>query len=147
MYKAILALVLGLMVSACASVPMAPQDADASGKSFAPPAPGQAALYVYREGIFGGALALNVSMGQRLLGALGPDTWFRVDVPPGTYDIRCLGQEASDSKMIELAVGEIRFVEAAMRLGFVAARCAVFEVDAAKGRQAVLSGKRAQEIR
>jgi len=126
---------------------MAPADSDASGKAFAPPAEGQSALYIYREGIFGSALTLSVSMGQRLLGALAPDTWFRVDVPPGTYDVRCTAPEASDSKLIQVAAGEIRYVEVAMRMGFVTGRCAVFEVDAAKGRQAVSGGKRAQEIR
>jgi hypothetical protein len=126
---------------------MATADADAQGKSFSPPPPGQGALYVYREGIFGAAVMMSVSAGQRALGALAPDTWFRVDLDPGQYDIRCSGGENSDSKIIQLAAGEIRFVEMAIRLGLMAARCAVFETTPEKGRAAVLAGRRAAEIR
>lgn len=143
---AFLALTATLLLSACASVPMAPRDADAAGKTFAPPPPGSATLYLYRESIFGAAYSLALSVGQRNLGSLAADTWFRIDVEPGTYDIRCTTPEASDSKSFQIASGETRFVEAAIRMGFVAPRCAVFEVAPEKGRSAVVRGKRAQEV-
>jgi hypothetical protein len=141
-----LALTTTLLLSACASVPMSSRDADAAGKTFAPPPPGSATLYLYRESIFGAAYSLALSVGQRNLGALAADTWFRIDVEPRTYDIRCTTPEASDSRSIQIASGETRFVEAAIRMGFVAPRCAVFEVAPEKGRSAVVVGKRAQEI-
>ena len=141
-----LALTTTLLLSACASVPMASRDADAAGKTFAPPPPGSATLYLYRESIFGAAYTVGLSVGQRSLGALAPDTWFRIDVEPGTYDVRCTTPEASASKSVQIAPGETRFVEAAIRMGFVEPRCAVFEVAPEKGRSAVTGGKRAQEI-
>lgn len=141
-----LALTTTLLLSACASVPMASRDADAAGKTFAPPPPGSATLYLYRESIFGAAYSLALSVGQRNLGALAADTWFRIDVEPGTYDVRCTTPEASGSQSVQIASGETRFVEAAIRMGFVAPRCAVFEVAPEKGRSAVTGGKRAQEI-
>lgn len=52
-------LALALLLPACASVPMASADAEAQGKAFAPPPPDKAALYVYREGIFGAAKLLS----------------------------------------------------------------------------------------
>jgi hypothetical protein len=139
-------LALALLLPACASVPMAGADADARGKAFTPPPPDKAALYVYREGIFGAAVLLAVTVGPRALGSLAPDTWFRIDLDPGRYDVRCSGGENSESVIVQLASGETRFVEAAVRLGMFAPRCGIFEVSPEKGRTAVLAGRRAAEI-
>lgn len=133
-------------LSGCASVPMASVDLDAQGKRFQEPPAGKAALYVYRESSFNAAFSINVSLGQRVLGALGADTWFLIDVEPGQYDVRC-NAENSDSKMVAIAAGETRFVEVAARLGMSQPRCAVFEVNSSQGQKAITNGKRAQEIR
>jgi hypothetical protein len=145
--KSLAALALLLLVGACASVPMATADADLQAKQFQPPPDGQGTLYIYREGIFGAAVLLTASLGQRLLGQLGADTYFKVDVPPGQYDARCTGGESSQATIVTVAPGETRFVEVAARMGFAAARCAIFEVSAEKGRAAISHGKRAAEIR
>ena len=146
----LLALAVPLLLSAglgaCASVALAPGAQDFAGKQFGPPPDGQAALYIYREGIFGSAVLLPVSVGQRAIGALASNTWFLVDVPPGTYDVRCTGGENSDMRTVQLAPGETRYVEAAVRAGFLASRCAVFEVAPETGQKAIRSGKRAQEV-
>jgi len=147
MPRKLLAAVALLALAGCASVPMASGDLDAEGKRFGQPPAGKAALYLYRESIFGAAMTVNVTMGQRALGALAPDTWFAIDVEPGQYDIRCNAGEGADSKIVAIAAGEIRYVEVAMRVGVMAPRCAVFEVAAAQGQKAVMGGKRAQEIR
>jgi hypothetical protein len=127
-------------------VTLAPREQDVAGKQFDPPPDGHAALYVYREGIFGSAILLPVSVGRRAVGALATDTWFLVDVPPGTYDVRCTGGENTDMRTVQLAPGETRYVEAAVRAGFLASRCAVFEVAPETGQKAIRAGKRAQEI-
>lgn len=144
--RTLIALVLLSLISACASVPMASSDLDAAGKQFAPPPPGKASLYVYRESIFGAAVSVSVTMGQRALGALVSDTWFQLDVDPGQYDIRCTGGEGADSKIVAIASGETRYVEVAIRMGVIQPRCAVFEVMPEQGRKAVLGGKRAAVI-
>jgi hypothetical protein len=139
-------LVLAAGLGACASVPLAPSEQDVVGKQFAPPTEGQVALYIYREGVFGSAVVLPVSVGRRAIGALAANTWFLVDVPPGSYDVRCTGGENIDSRTVQLAPGETRYVEAAVRPGLFASRCAVFEVAPVTGQKAILAGKRAQEI-
>ena len=87
------AIMLMSLLGACASVPMASSEADIQAKQFQPSSAGEATLYVFREGMFGGALALSASIGQRMLGQLGPDTYFRVGLQPGEYDVRCSGAE------------------------------------------------------
>lgn len=139
-------LLMGL-VAACATVPMDSAQQDAAGKQFAPPPPGRAALYVYRESLLGSAVSIPVSLGTRPLGSLPSDTWFLVDVEPGTYDVRCNATEGSDARSVTLAPGETRYVEVAIRMGMLGARCGVSEVDPQAGQKGVLGGKRAAEIR
>lgn len=141
------ACITAAVLGACASVPMASPDADIQAKQFQPPSAGQATLYVFREGIFGAAIALNASLGPRMLGQLGPDNYFRVDLQPGDYDMRCSSTENSRSTTVSVATGETRFVEVAARIGLGAARCAVFEVPEQQGRSAIAHSKRAAEIR
>jgi hypothetical protein len=134
-------------LGACASAPMAPPDADIQAKQFQPPPPGQASLYVFREGTFGAAILIGASLGQRTLGQLAADTFFRVDLEPGDYDLRCSSMEGAGSATVRIAAGETRFVEVAARMGFGSARCAIFEVAAEQGRAAIANGRRAAETR
>jgi hypothetical protein len=145
--RCLLILALALLMPACATVPMATAEADAQGKRFSPP-PGQAALYVYREGVFAPAVKMSVSVGRHALGALAPDTWFRIDLDPGQYLIRCISKENNNDTNVQLRADEIRFVEMAARLGLPSRgpRCAVFETTPEKGRAAVLGGHRAAEL-
>ena len=141
------ALITAAALNACASVPMASSDADIQAKQFPPPPAGQATFYFFREGILAAAVALNASVGQRMLGQLGPDTYFRIDLQPGEYDTRCSSTENSRSTTISIATGETRFVEIAPRFGVAVARCAIFEVPEQQGRSAITHGKRAAEIK
>lgn len=133
-----------LALSGCASVPMAGEGADAQGKRFEPPPAGEAALYIYRESVFAAAYSLPVSLGPRQVGALATDTWFRIDLTPGSYEVACTTDEKTATATVTLAPDETRYVEAAMRIGWLGPRCGVFEVSPEKGRQAVMAGRRAQ---
>jgi hypothetical protein len=135
------------VLGACGSVPHAPAAEDAAAKAFGPPAADQGALYLYRESAFAGPVLITASVGQRQLGQLAPDTYFRVDLPPGAYNLRCNTSEVARVLSVQLDPGQIRFVEIAARHGINDARCAIFEVEAGKGRSAIMAGQRALEIR
>jgi hypothetical protein len=145
--KCVMALAISmatLAIAGCtAPVPMAAPDANAAGKTFEAPPPGKSALYIFREGRFNAAYLLTAHVGQRTLGQLGADTWFRIDVEPGMQSLRCTTSESSEQLQLQLAPGDVRFVEIAARLGWMAPRCAIFEVSNEKGRTAVLGGQRA----
>jgi hypothetical protein len=105
----LLVMALALLLPACASVQMATTEADVQGKRFSPP-PGQAAPYVYREGMVARAVTMSVFVNQSRLGALA--------------------QENSQATSVQLAADEVRFVEIASRFGIRTARCAVVENNA-----------------
>jgi hypothetical protein len=131
-----------VLVSACATTPLASVDADRQGKTFQA-LPQQAALYIYRESIFGAATSVSVELDHQPLGRLTADTWMRLDLRPARYTVRCATMENSDAAVVDLAAGQVRFLEVAMRVGWTWPRCAVVEADASEGRSAVLSGRRA----
>jgi hypothetical protein len=133
---------LALLLSACASPHLASVEADKQGKAFQA-LPQQAALYIYRESIFGAATSVSVELGRQPLGRLTADTWMRLDLDPARYAVGCATMENSDTAVVDLAAGQVRFLEVAMRVGWTWPRCAVVEVDGSEGRSAVLSGRRA----
>lgn len=142
-----LSLIALLAVAGCntASVPLAPASADAEGKRFAPPPAGMGTIYVARTG--DGGTLIGITANQRVLGHLGNFTWLRVDVTPGTVDLRCMGGENIRDLQVPVAAGETKFVKTRASIGWQTLRCSLYEVDASEGRQAVTEGNRALEAR
>jgi hypothetical protein len=144
-------LTASILLAGCANVPMATSTADAEGKRFDPPAPGQAVLYLYRGSMLGSEVMFNLSDNQQPIGSLADRTWIRVEVAPGPHVIACsvpsyapLTQNPAQATTVNIAPGEMRFVEADIWPGLpLNPRCRTTEVPADKGRAAVVAGNRA----
>lgn len=140
-----------ILLAGCATVPMATSGADAEGKRFDPPAPGQAVLYLYRNSMLGSEVMFNLSDNQQPIGSLADKTWIRVEVAPGSHLITCnipsyapLTQNPAQATAVNVAPGEMRFVEADIWPGLpLNPRCTTTEVTADKGRASVAAGNRA----
>lgn len=138
-----IALLLFLLLTGCGSVPMAPAADDAAGKSFSPPAAGSSVLYVYRTDGLGRFATTDLSAGQRMLGSLVWNTWLRIDMQPGTYDVRCKYEDSTSSKLVTLAPGDIQYL--AVYVTFRS--CNLEQTDASVAQPAIRAGQRAAEIR
>lgn len=136
-----------LLLGACDSaiVPLADTQSDAAGRRFDPAPAGQGTIYIVRQG--GSGTLINIAVGPQVLGPLGSRTWFRADVAPGTVNVRCTGDESSRIIPVTVGAGATRFVEVESTSGWAGLRCAIKELPDAEGRQAVLQGKRAAELR
>ena len=138
-------LALALLVAACAKTPieMATAGEDAVGKQFAPPAPGFAALYIFRAN---DGFGYTITEGQRTLGVLGGNNWLRVELPPGSHRIHCSVPRYSDlvsSTIVPLEPGDTVYLSAALwKSGF---SCRLVVEDADVGRPYVLRGSRVKE--
>lgn len=126
------ALLLIVVLAACASTPEASPERDAATKAFHTP-PATAALYVYRPDT-----ALNeesvLYMDGRLIGATLPGTYFRIDARPGKHRLHGIGAD-SGSFEVEARPGELYFVS--LRVSGGNSRFA--RVDPAEGRKIVAS--------
>ncbi|MHB1198622.1 MAG: hypothetical protein ACYCZ6_03515 [Polaromonas sp.] len=69
--------ILVLLLSGCASVPMASLDLDTKAKDFSP-VPNKASLYIYRNESFGAAIPMTVSVNGKVLGQTAAQTYLRI---------------------------------------------------------------------
>jgi len=134
-----------LALASCASVPMAPSADDDAGKIFGPPPAGMGALYVARGSGLPGSPAVNISVASKVVGSLADYTWFRVELPPGNYDVRASSPDGSGSLDITLTAGQTRYF--AVKGSNWAVGRTVTELPLDQGRLLVMSGQRAREIR
>jgi len=84
--KLLLIIAVLTLMNACASVPVAPSEADVQLKNMTPP-PGKALLYVYRDNLFAGsAVIFNIYIdGQRIDGSIAVNTFLVVELEPGEH--------------------------------------------------------------
>lgn len=137
---------IAFSATACEGIPlpMAGAEADSVGKRFDAPLDGMAALYVYR--VRPGDL-MNITAGQRTLGAIGGHSWLRVELPPGIHDVRCVNPPMSSgvgSAQVVLASGEIKYLSATISLATFSCRLTEEPVNVA--RPAILAGGRVREL-
>lgn len=146
MMRTAMTLALVLLVAACAKtpIPMATAGEDAEGKLFAPPAPGFAALYIFRQ-VDG--LGYTIAEGPRTLAVLGGNDWLRVDLPAGSHAMHCSVPRYSklvSSTIVPLRSGDTAYLSAAIWTSGIS--CRLFLEDADVGKPAVLRGSRVKEL-
>ncbi|WP_066185052.1 MULTISPECIES: DUF2846 domain-containing protein [unclassified Guyparkeria] len=128
-----------LLLSGCASVPMAPMDKDAEAKSFAPPA-GQGALYIFRDEVFGAAIPMTVSINGHVIGQTASKTYFWLALDPGSYRVESHTENVS-TLPVTVTAGSNTYVWQEVKMGMWMARSLLQEVDAERGRQGVTDSK------
>lgn len=136
------ALMLSLLLSGCASVPMASTAADAQAKTFRPAA-GQASLYVYRPKTFKlRAITVNVMLDGHGLGTTKVGTFLQATVPAGPHTL--LSQSESEVPvLVQAEPNQSYFFEQKVSFGVRDAQTTLIRVEDAVGRAAVLACDRA----
>ena len=114
-FAAAFSLVLMLLLSGCASVPMAPLDQDSRAKDFSP-IPNKASLYIYRNESFGAAIPMTVSVNGKALGQTAAQTYFRLNLTPGKYNVESHAENVSNLPLTTEA-GKNYFVWQEVKMG------------------------------
>jgi len=135
--KLLVATFLGavLVLSGCASVPMAGKDADQQAKLFTP-LPNLATVYIYRNENFGGAIKMPVLIDGVSVGDTGPKTYIRKTLPAGPHVITSK-TENDPAINVDMHAGQTYFVWQEVKMGAFSARSALHLVDEQKGRAGV----------
>jgi len=128
-----------LLLSGCASVPMAPMDQDAEAKAFSAP-PGKGSLYIFRDEVFGAAIPMTISVNGHVIGQTAANTYFWLALDPGRYRVESLTENVS-TLPVTVESGENTFVWQEVKMGMWMARSLLQEVDAERGRQGVTDSK------
>lgn len=138
-FIAVVSAVVVLLLSGCASVPMAPMDQDTKAKEFSP-APNKAALYIYRNESFGGAIPMTVAVNGKALGQTAAQTYFRLNIVPGKYNVESHAENVSSFPLTTEA-GRNYFVWQEVKMGMWMARSLLQQTDETTGRAGVLESK------
>lgn len=133
------ALACALLVTGCASVPMAPASADATAKTFKADSK-KANVYIYRNESMGGAVKMPVLLDNVSIGDTASKTYIFRQVDPGTHVITSK-TEKDATLSIDTKAGKNYFVWQEVKMGAFAARSALHLVDEAKGKAAVAECK------
>lgn len=138
-----LAVLVLVLLTGCAAVPMASMEADASAKQFQPKK-GYSNIYLYRNETFGAAIAMTVSLNGKVMGKTGSQTYFLWEVPPGRYEIAS-HTENTAKIAINTQEGRNHYVWQEVKMGLWQPRSQLHEMSEEDGRKAVLECKRAIE--
>ena len=138
-FAAIVSAFLVLLLSGCASVPMASMDQDTKAKDFSP-APNKASMYIYRNERFGAAIPMTVSVNGKALGQTAAQTYFRLNLTPGKYNVESHAENVSNLPLTTEA-GKNYFVWQEVKMGMWMARSLLQQTDETTGRAGVIESK------
>lgn len=142
MYKKIMfscAIILGLILTGCASVPMASLEKDTAAKAFATQ-PGKANIYVYRHETMGAAVKMPVALNGKLVGDTAAKTYLLLDVEPGNHTL--VSKTENDAVLnVAAEAGKNYYVWQEVKMGLWSARSALHLVDEKKGREDIAECK------
>jgi len=132
-------LAVGALMSGCASVSMGDPQRDASLKTFPVPAD-KAAIYVYRNENFGGAIKMPVTLDGKDMGSTAAKTYLYSEVEPGSHVL--VSKTENDSVLkVDTVAGRIYYVWQEVKMGLIAARSKLQLVDEKEGQDGVKESK------
>lgn len=144
--KNYLLLAVGLIVllSGCASVPMASTERDSKAKTFAVK-PGMSNIYVYRNESIGAAVKMDVELDGKLVGQTVAKSYFALEVLPGKHT---LNSKAENDSVIDVNAGEGKnnFIWQEVKMGLMYARNKLQLVDETIGKAGVAESKLVESI-
>lgn len=124
-----------LVLSGCASVPMASKSADAQAKLFTP-STDKATVYIYRNESMGAAIKMPLLIDGQSVGDTAAKTYLRKELAPGSHTI-VSKTEVDSSLSLDMKAGHTYYVWQEVKMGMFAARSALHEMDESKGRSGV----------
>jgi peptide subunit release factor 1 (eRF1) len=134
----IILLSIVVLLSSCASVPMASLKDDAKAKEFLNPANDKSGIYIYRNTFVGQALKKNVFIDRLLVGETANKVYFYKKITPGKHIIST-ESEFSDNKIELVTKGGINyFIEQYIKMGVFVGGANLKIISEAEGKKAVL---------
>ena len=139
MYKKLVLVVLvSSLFFGCASVPMESAEKNEIAKKFNPPSDGNAALYIYRSGSFGGALKKDVWVDGECIGETAPNVFFYEEVQGDQeHKVSTESEFSPNDLLIKTDGGKNYFIRQYMKFGVFVGGAGVELIDEVEGEKAV----------
>ena len=126
-------IILVVLLTGCSAVQKASFEADADAKTLTIPID-KALVYIVRPNPLGLAVRFNVSCDGTYIGATGGQRFIYTYQDPGKHEIVSKAENTAKLE-IELAAGEVYYIEQIPRLGFIMARNKLSLLDETKGKE------------
>ena len=124
-----------VLVTGCASVPMASAERDAQTKTFSVK-PDKANIYVYRNESMGAAVKMDVDFDGKPIGQTVAKSYFALEVAPGKHTL--ISKAENDSTLdVAAEAGKNYFIWQEVKMGILYARNKLQLVDDATGKTGV----------
>lgn len=133
-------ILLAFLLANCAGVSKASEENSAAAKTFEPVSD-KGVVFLYRPGKFvASAVQTPIKVNGQDAGGTGPGTFFRWELPPGTYTF--LASTQGTSRVVELNVtaGKVYYIEQDEKIGVQDTRVTMKEVDARKAQGVIKRG-------
>lgn len=140
-----IALAATILMSGCASVPMAPKEADAALKTFSTPAQDKAALYIYRNSFVGQALKKTLTLDGVIIGETANKVYFYKEISPGEHTLSTESEFSDNAINFTAEPGKTYFAEQYIKLGAFVGGAGLRMVDEATGKKGVSECSLAQQ--
>jgi hypothetical protein len=107
-----------LVLTGCASVSMESKDQSDMAKRFNQPSSGNAGLYIYRVGSFGGALKKDIWVNGKCIGESAPNVFFYEEVTGGVeHKISTESEFSPNDLLLKTVAGVNYFIRQFMKMG------------------------------
>ena len=127
-------------MTGCASVAMESKEASDAAKRFGPPTEGNAKIYMYRSGSFGGALKKDLWVDGECVGESAPNVFFVKEVKgDAEHKVSTESEFSPNDLLIKVKSGMNYFVRQFIKLGLMVGGAGVELVSEEEGKSAVAS--------
>jgi protein involved in sex pheromone biosynthesis len=140
------AIATAVILSGCASVPMASPEEDAEAKNFSDPPANKAGLYVYRDTFVGQALKKTVYLDGDMIGETANKVYFYNLIDPGQHTLSTESEFSDNDIQFEAKGGKNHFAEQYIKMGIFVGGANLRMVSEEEGRKAVLECKLAKQL-
>jgi hypothetical protein len=137
-------LLVVLLASGCASVPMASETQDAALKTFAAPPADKAGLYIYRNSFVGQALKKNLYVDGAFIGESANKVYFYKPLDPGQHTVSTESEFSDNAFKFEVVAGINYFIRQYIKMGVFVGGANVELVPEDEGKKGVLASKLAK---
>ena len=144
MKRIITAVATLLLLASCATVPQGDMALDAKLKTFEPPPPSKAGIYIYRTGGIGTAVKRSLFIDDVRIGDSAPNFYYHRYVDPGVRTVTTNSEMGQNKAVINAEGGENYYFKAYMTMGLITAGSDVVQVGKEEGQAGVLKSKLAK---
>lgn len=131
------ALGASVLLTGCASVPMAPAEQDAAMKKFDAPTDGNAGMYVYRDSFIGRALKKTVSIDGKEIGKTANKVYFYKEVTPGAHTLSTQSEFGDNDLKFVAQPGKNYFFEQYITMGLLVGGANIKAISESEGMKEV----------